>query len=1246
MDNFNKELYESVIIPIFNDILAKNILQYGEKFNYKFDLINISNKKEDFLKNIRDTIYSYNIESQIPSREELDKLVTKLLNIELLFYKIIIENDKGLDDKTRILLFDFIAVQTFLSSFQIVQLTDINFYIDFSQRIINFYDNKKEHLNENDRDSLNNIKRCLYTTINEVRLDAKKEVYDICTGLAIQDIKYSREKGLTNYTIALNNFVNIGFDHLFLSINNTDEYIDQKKLNEVYELLLKISKNIANVENNRYLLFKIFLTFFRKDIYELKIKINKKIQIDEEYKKILLIKCSNLIKIFYGDNPQYEIFSNNNHPAFSISNQEALKNFSKDLAVLLNDSANNNINVLFNIFNFLNNFPQFLKLNIAIYKRIDFISQKYFNKRIYVISKIFYLKALNNIENFKNEILKVKFNVENKPTISLISIYNNEISMIKELPPITKEYFKISPYVIPINEKIFSIKKIIHELIAPFEKSVFSSKEIELRLKNFSSFQNEINNIFNVVSDVNILKDFAQFYSNQIDSFIKSEELEYREDYVEKATALKMLIFDINPYNFLITLLYSKLGKLKLIINHPDPEKLHMQKKHLSNTEKEEVANFINLSVSFLPKDGENLNWNSIENSIINLRNPAIEKNRISPAESRILKVISAIINKITRLDIDVLKVFPSLFEESFVAGKRIWDLDPVIISYFSNYFSKKPRLVFFIESTGERIEIKFNHISNSLITEKINQFIKDLIDNTKIENLDAAVYLQELMDSNTESLNLPDGNKKTFAFLEANNLVKTDKTVFYESWYIGKEEKIYLFDVMKNILQIIGNGSLFTTLKFILIEFFNNANKSALKRAYFSQRNLDIDLKYNIGMINFSETLKSDNLINLLITGKKIGLKIKTSFQVLNNFLNIKITNNIKIHPEEIKLINEAVQKARKCNNLKDIYKNTIDTKEGKGEGIVLSLMLMKKFNSTLENFKVKITDNETTFSISLPFSAITDSEKTHVSEELLKEIDNIPLMPENVNMLKILVNDPKSNIEQIESLILKDPGLSADILKYANSSYYMAPNPINTIRDGIKILGMKGLKNILLAASSYRLLEKKGNKERIDSIIKHSEIAAIYAKYIIQLKELDVNVEDIYLAVLLHDIGKIVVEGISPDIYKNIQSTFSDKQIPIEVLEDVAGGINHSEIGYLVTKKWNFPDNICEVIRCHHDPRSAKNFPQAVFTGYLANVLTYYNEGAILFENIDANVLEYFELSDPIAFKTMADQLKDMII
>ncbi len=687
------------------------------------------------------------------------------------------------------------------------------------------------------------------------------------------------------------------------------------------------------------------------------------------------------------------------------------------------------------------------------------------------------------------------------------------------------------------------------------------------------------------------------------------------------------------------------ISRCPLILNSDEPYKLGLKKKNLTNLEKEKIATFFQYSYNYFPKNDNTFNWQYINEVILKIRGPAISmEGKINYIESRILKVISAFINKLTRQDVEVTKIFYTLYEEAYIHSRKEWDLDLVIIYYLNYYFTKRGKIVFYNENTGEKLQLSFPSYKNSLIYEKIYNFIKDLINKTENPEVNILSDMQALSEQNSEFLIDENKRFKNIAFLEVQKFIKLNKYVYFEKNFLNLDDKIYIFGILSHYLTAMSKSKLISTFIYIITQIINNANKANLKRVYYESKNLDIEQKYNLAINDFLTVMNSKlpELINMLNNSNKY--KIKIAFSVFNDSLTISVINNYRIHEAEIDLINECVSRAKTLNNLKDIYKLPVKTREGDGMGLIIVFLFLRKMGLGKEYFKVNIEQNQTTVKIIIPFVMVTPEEEEKISEELVKEIDSIPMIPENITRLKSLLNDKEANIDEIEAEIIKDPSLSADILRMANSGFYKRMNKVTTIKDGIKVLGFNAIANFILISHSYKLLKDKVSEKRIMEIIEHSEMTAFFTKELTRVKNITLNADDMYLASLLHDMGKIVVEGINPDIYQKIQKTIEEKEIPIDVIEDISGGLSHSITGSLLAKKWNFPDIICEVIRCHHNPRLAEINPEAVFIVYLADILTYYNSRKILYENIDQNVLEFLELKNKEDFEKIAKTLHQL--
>jgi HD-like signal output (HDOD) protein len=61
----------------------------------------------------------------------------------------------------------------------------------------------------------------------------------------------------------------------------------------------------------------------------------------------------------------------------------------------------------------------------------------------------------------------------------------------------------------------------------------------------------------------------------------------------------------------------------------------------------------------------------------------------------------------------------------------------------------------------------------------------------------------------------------------------------------------------------------------------------------------------------------------------------------------------------------------------------------------------------------------------------------------------------------------DDSADVREIVDMVEKDQAIAAKVLKVANSTFYRRIKEISTIRDAVVVLGLNGLKSIVLSIS-----------------------------------------------------------------------------------------------------------------------------------------------------------------------------------
>lgn len=260
-----------------------------------------------------------------------------------------------------------------------------------------------------------------------------------------------------------------------------------------------------------------------------------------------------------------------------------------------------------------------------------------------------------------------------------------------------------------------------------------------------------------------------------------------------------------------------------------------------------------------------------------------------------------------------------------------------------------------------------------------------------------------------------------------------------------------------------------------------------------------------------------------------------------------------------------------------------------------------------------------------------------TGAHELVLKRIRDIPSLPEVVTRILAIINEPNTPASQIAQLISYDPGLSSKVLRMVNSAAYGFQRQISSIQHGIMILGFNTVRGLVLSASIFKLFEGRAHPGGLDhkQFWEHSLGTAVAARMIAEAFRMQ-DVDDVFSAAMLHDIGKVVLDVYFQEEYLHVLQEARQKKMALHgprfyALESGFMGETHASIGNYLATKWRLPLTITEVIRYHHQPEKAENCQPLVYLVALANELAVMqHEPVFSRDRFTPALLEYFELND----------------
>lgn len=268
-------------------------------------------------------------------------------------------------------------------------------------------------------------------------------------------------------------------------------------------------------------------------------------------------------------------------------------------------------------------------------------------------------------------------------------------------------------------------------------------------------------------------------------------------------------------------------------------------------------------------------------------------------------------------------------------------------------------------------------------------------------------------------------------------------------------------------------------------------------------------------------------------------------------------------------------------CSNCKKRYKIQADR-----------LQQGRVFNLNCKNCSAKIRLDLRKTPLKKESPPVSETSRKGLKDKILKEIDHLPPLPQVVMKLRKLIADPDSDAKKIAEVIETDQAIVTKVLKIANSSYYGLSSKISSIQHALVVLGFKTLSQMVTTAGSEGTLDRKltGYGYDTKTLWKHSLAVAVGSKIIADMRVPALG-DEAYTAGLIHDVGKIILDGYIMDQKDEIESFMEREEKTFLDAENHFFVFNHADIAYEVCKNWNFPESLSMAIKNHHRPSDSKD-------------------------------------------------------
>ncbi|MBN4080402.1 HDOD domain-containing protein [Beggiatoa alba] len=267
---------------------------------------------------------------------------------------------------------------------------------------------------------------------------------------------------------------------------------------------------------------------------------------------------------------------------------------------------------------------------------------------------------------------------------------------------------------------------------------------------------------------------------------------------------------------------------------------------------------------------------------------------------------------------------------------------------------------------------------------------------------------------------------------------------------------------------------------------------------------------------------------------------------------------------------------------------------------------------------------------------------------KERLNKIQQLPPMPELVVRLLRLRNNRHARVEQLAEIIVLDPAISAQVIRYANSPFFGRYRQVKSLYDAIfRVLGYESVIHLALGVAIGKVFRlPMGGPVGQSRIWKNATYSAALCQKLATKIHWDKRLQPgiAYLCALLHNIGFMVIGQLFKHEFiwlnKVIQAEHGS---PITLIETKLLGISHTEVAAIIMKQWQMPEEVITAAQQHHnDEYDGEHAGYVKLVQIADRLLKNHDMSDAASEEIPTELYDYFDITEEQLYEAMDEILQ----
>lgn len=200
-------------------------------------------------------------------------------------------------------------------------------------------------------------------------------------------------------------------------------------------------------------------------------------------------------------------------------------------------------------------------------------------------------------------------------------------------------------------------------------------------------------------------------------------------------------------------------------------------------------------------------------------------------------------------------------------------------------------------------------------------------------------------------------------------------------------------------------------------------------------------------------------------------------------------------------------------------------------------------------------------------------------VAELIQEDRVRVPPYPSSAMRIQRILSGGDFGLGELVEVMKVDQGLTADILRLANSPFYRRGQPVTSLSTAVAWIGAQELQRLAIASGLSAQANLPGPLATARRQAWHDGLAsALICEQLSRSRQL--RGEDAFVCGLLHDFGRVVTFSCAEELLK------ADQGQPPRSFDDWSelADLFHLQLGALLASRWGLPKLLADAMTLHH--------------------------------------------------------------